>query len=228
MEGLGFRDIQQLNRALLGKLVWRILTKPDCLLARTLLGKYCHNKAFLKTTCSASASHGWRGVLDGRDVLIQHLGKVIGNGDSTKLWHDPWLSTSSPKEVEGPLTLDDKDLVVADVLTRETCIWNRTALEEQFPTLLDEILLLHQSTTGAEDSYAWLLHSSCSYTTKSGYMSLQRKGALQELNARLLASFNWYRFVWNTQAFASTSLLMENHPKRTTYRRKSTKKRSTL
>ncbi|CAN6825175.1 unnamed protein product, partial [Brassica oleracea] len=113
-------------------------------------------------------------VLDGRDVLIQHLGKVIGNGDSTKLWHDPWLSTSSPKEVEGPLTLDDKDLVVADVLTRETCIWNRTALEKQFPTLLDEILLLHLSTTGAENSYAWLLHSSCSYTAKSGYISRHR------------------------------------------------------
>ena len=208
IEGLGFRDIQQFNRALLGKLAWRIVTKPDCLMARTLLEKYCHNKAFLKTTYSASASHGWRGVLKGRDVLIQHLGKVVGNGNSIRLWHDPWLSTSSPKAVEGPLTLDDKDLAVVDVLTRETCIWNRAALEKQFPTLLDEILLLHPSTTGAEDSYAWLQPSSGSYTTKSVYMSLQRKGALQELNARLLASFNWYRFVWNTQAFPKIQVFL--------------------
>ncbi|CAN6824655.1 unnamed protein product, partial [Brassica oleracea] len=113
-------------------------------------------------------------VLEGRDVLIQHLGKVVGNGNSIRLWHDPWLSTSSPKAVEGPLTLDDKDLAVVDVLTWETCIWNRAALEKQFPTLLDEILLLHPSTTGAEDSYAWLQPSSGSYTTKSVYISRHR------------------------------------------------------
>lgn len=156
-------------------------------------GKYCHNKGFLKTTCSSSASHGWHRVLKGRDVLIQHLGKVIGNGNSTKIWHEPWLSTTTPLAVEGPVTLDDKDLVVADVLTRETGIWNKAALEKYLPSLLDEILLLHPSTTGAEDSYAWLLQSSGSYSAKSGYTSLQKEGTIQEINARIPESFNRFR-----------------------------------
>ena len=34
--GLGLRDVQLFNQALLGKIAWRILTKPDCLLARIL------------------------------------------------------------------------------------------------------------------------------------------------------------------------------------------------
>ena len=55
-------------------------------------------------------------------VLIQHLGIVIGNGNSTKLWHDPWLSVSTPKAAIGPTTLDAKTLVFADVLSRETAV----------------------------------------------------------------------------------------------------------
>lgn len=47
MGGLGFRDIQQFNKALLGKISWRILTKPNCLLARIHIGKYCHSTSFV-------------------------------------------------------------------------------------------------------------------------------------------------------------------------------------
>lgn len=38
--GLGFRDIQCFNDALLTKLSWRIMNSPECLLARIMKGKY--------------------------------------------------------------------------------------------------------------------------------------------------------------------------------------------
>lgn len=85
MGGLGFRDIEVFNQALLAKIAWRILTVPDCLFSRIILGKYCHKTSFLKVQASSCISHGWRGILKGRDLLLQHLGKVIGNGESTNL-----------------------------------------------------------------------------------------------------------------------------------------------
>lgn len=120
MGALGFRDIQHFNKALLGKLAWKLLTRPECLLSRILLGKYCHPESFLKVSCSTSASHGWRGIIEGRNVIIQHLGKIIGNRNSTKLWHDPWLSVSTPACAIGLVTIDEKDLMVSDIMTRET------------------------------------------------------------------------------------------------------------
>jgi len=45
--GLGIRDIQAFNKALLAKQAWRIITKPDCLLSRILRGKYCTKASFL-------------------------------------------------------------------------------------------------------------------------------------------------------------------------------------
>lgn len=60
-----------------------LITNPDCLFSRIILGKYCHKTFFLKVTPSSAISHGWRGILRGRDLLLQHLGKTIGDGEST-------------------------------------------------------------------------------------------------------------------------------------------------
>lgn len=72
--GLGIREIQSFNDALLAKTSWRILESPNCLLAKVLRGKYFHDKEFLQVAPSASCSHGWRGILIGRDLLKEHLG----------------------------------------------------------------------------------------------------------------------------------------------------------
>ncbi|KAL9293020.1 hypothetical protein AtEden1_Chr3g0188591 [Arabidopsis thaliana] len=48
--GLGFRDIKSFNEALLAKISWRLLTKPSCLLAKVLMGKYCNSDGFLENS----------------------------------------------------------------------------------------------------------------------------------------------------------------------------------
>ncbi|KAL9293363.1 hypothetical protein AtEden1_Chr3g0192351 [Arabidopsis thaliana] len=78
--GLGFKDISAFNEALLAKLSWRLLKNPNCLLARVLVGKYSSLEYFLDVQCPNTASHGWRGVLVGRDLLVKQLGWAIGNG----------------------------------------------------------------------------------------------------------------------------------------------------
>lgn len=89
--GLGLRDIQRFNQALLAKIAWRLVTAPESLLARVLLGKYCHGKHFLEVTASQACSHGWRGILFGRDLLPKNLGKAVGNGQTIRLWRDSWI-----------------------------------------------------------------------------------------------------------------------------------------
>lgn len=61
--GLGLRDIQLFNQALLAKIAWRIITVLECLLARILKGKYCHNQSFLEVELPSVCSHGWKGIL---------------------------------------------------------------------------------------------------------------------------------------------------------------------
>ena len=132
MGGLGFKDIQTFNVALLAKIPWRMLTNPDCLLSRLFMGKYCHNSSLLKVQPSKS-SHGWNGILAGRDLLLKQLGKVIGNGSETKIWFDPWISTSQKLLPHGPLKEGYNDLYVSDLITRGSCTWNKEKIMSLLP-----------------------------------------------------------------------------------------------
>lgn len=122
--GLGLRDIQQFNSALLAKLGWRIIQKPDSLLAKILLGKYCHSSPFLETVCSSSASHGWRSILVGRDLLKPNLGWAVGDGKSIKLWEEPWLSHSTRLQPMGPAPYEFRNLSVCDLFRQDSDEWD--------------------------------------------------------------------------------------------------------
>lgn len=87
--GLGLRDFQSFNVSLLAKIGWRLLQNPSCLLGKVLFGKYCLDKDLLDVAVTNSCSHGWRSVLIGRDLLVQNLGWVIGDGTSVNIWTDP-------------------------------------------------------------------------------------------------------------------------------------------
>lgn len=100
--GLGIREIQSFNEALLAKQSWRILSQPNGILARMLLSKYCRNKDFLDIDPKPNSSYGWIGILVGRDLLKQNLGKVIGNGKSTSIWRDPWTTVLKTGITTGP------------------------------------------------------------------------------------------------------------------------------
>lgn len=90
------------NQAFLAKIAWRIITVPDSFLARILIGKYCHKKNFLEVDLPKVCSHGWRGILQGRNLLREKLGKAIGNGMTTRVWRDSWMSLDEQLKFCGP------------------------------------------------------------------------------------------------------------------------------
>ncbi|XP_018487967.1 uncharacterized protein LOC108858552 [Raphanus sativus] len=193
--GLGFRDIQVFNQALLAKQAWRILTKPDSLLARVLLGKYCHSTSFLEVQQPYVCSHGWRSILKGRDLLKGNLGKAIGNGETTKLWKDSWISLTENIKPYGPIPEGALDLTVSDLLTSEMQ-WNKEKLENLLPQLAKDIQLLQPSMSRAEDRYIWQPLPSGDYTTRSGYFSASLK-ATQIATVSEQGQFKWVRDVWS-------------------------------
>lgn len=100
--GLGFIDIETFNDALLAKIGWRLLSDPNSLVAQVLLGKYARFSSFMECSAPSNASHGWRSVLAGREILRKCLGWVIGSGDQVRVWQDPWLSCTTPMTPIGP------------------------------------------------------------------------------------------------------------------------------
>lgn len=116
--GMGFRDLNLFNVAMLGKQGWRLITKPESLCARVLKGRYYHDTSFMETTRRKHSSRTWRAILAGRKVLQRGLIRRICDGSSTNVWHDKCL----PKHFDSkPLTPGEgQDIVhVAELLIRE-------------------------------------------------------------------------------------------------------------
>ncbi|XVE89752.1 hypothetical protein DITRI_Ditri20bG0020100 [Diplodiscus trichospermus] len=67
--GLGFRDLEVFNDALLAKQAWRVLQEPNALWVKILKGLYFHDRDFFETRKGSRASWSWSSLLVGRDFL---------------------------------------------------------------------------------------------------------------------------------------------------------------
>lgn len=191
--GLGFREIEKFNDALLAKLAWRVLKFPTSLLSQILIGKYCHTDHFLTAAAPNYASHGWRGVLAGKEVLLKGLGRIVGTGKNIKVWSGPWLSTSYPLCPIWPPTEANKDLRVADLLEANSMEWDLDAIRMHLPQYEELIKKMIPSEYQMEDEMVWLPERSGNYSTKSGY-------ALCKVNQdREQGDFNWYPCIWQVK-----------------------------
>ncbi|CAA7061632.1 unnamed protein product [Microthlaspi erraticum] len=191
MGGLGFREIRSFDDGLLAKINWRILQSPNCLLR----GKYCHKQDFLSIPITSNSSHGWRGILIGRDLLKNQLGRVIGNGEETSLSDDPWLSLDHSTKPFGPPNLHDQTMKVSALLNDHTKEWDKVKIQETIPHYMKEILAIRPSRQGAPDSFIWLPTKSGEYSVQTGYhiaMAMMTDPDLQQEQPQI----NWMQDIW--------------------------------
>ena len=189
--GLGFRDIERCNDSLLAKLGWRILNNPDSLLARILTSKYCKDSSFMECQIAPRPSHGWRGLMAGRELLRQGLGWLVVNGEKVSIWNEPWLSISKPITPIGPAPREVKDFRVSHLIDHELKQWDWARIQQILPGYERLIRQLPVPSSRGADKLVWLPVKSGLYTAKSGYglASLDVVPAPQ-------AQFNWQANLW--------------------------------
>lgn len=111
----------------------------------------------------------------GCELIKRHLGKAIGNGESTSAWTESWLSTSEHLQPYGPSLEEDSALVVADLLNRDDASWNKEKVDLLFPEIAHIIYQIKPSRQQAEDSFLWQKTKSEEYSVKSGYYAIMEK-----------------------------------------------------
>ena len=109
--GMGFRDIELFNLALLARQAWRVLQEPESLSACILKSVYYPNGEFLEATLGARPSKIWRAIIDGKEVLAQGIIRRIGKGESTKIWSTNWLPRDGLLRPLSPAAADPPQLV---------------------------------------------------------------------------------------------------------------------
>ena len=126
--GLGFRDLQIFNDAMLAKQAWRLLITPESLCAQVLKARYFQNTEFLHASCPKNSSFTWKSILFGRELLQCGLVWRIGDGRPVDEWTDAWIPRAGSCRPLGEL---DKTNIatVADLLDYSGRAWDVQTLE---------------------------------------------------------------------------------------------------
>ncbi|XP_074306449.1 uncharacterized protein LOC141641696 [Silene latifolia] len=168
--GLGFRDFNKFNRALLGKQGWRLMTDENSFLTLVLKAKYFPTTEFMEAELGTNPSYTWRSIWEARDVINLAARKRIGNGMGTQVWLDPWIQESKLKFVFSPLGTADVNMRVAELLLPGGRAWNQEMVTGLFlPFEVERIMNIRLSERDQPDECCWDLTKDGNYSVKSAY-----------------------------------------------------------
>ena len=78
--GMGFRDLEAFNKALLAKQCWRLIQDPSSLARSIIKAKYYPRGSLLEAKLESRPSYAWRSIMASRDLLQEGMFWRVGRG----------------------------------------------------------------------------------------------------------------------------------------------------
>ncbi|KAL0445479.1 UNVERIFIED_CONTAM: hypothetical protein Slati_1675800 [Sesamum latifolium] len=88
--GLGIRNVLALNRALMSRHLWRVITSDRNSIWVEWVTTIRLRSQSIWTVSDRVGSWSWRKLLRLRPLLLPHIEYRIGNGELFSIWQDPW------------------------------------------------------------------------------------------------------------------------------------------
>ncbi|KAH9752901.1 putative ribonuclease H protein [Citrus sinensis] len=176
--GLGLKQLNLMNDALLMKIGWVLIASPNSLWVKVLLSKYgLAPKALPGTLPTKYGSYMWKAVGGIWHEVLKGIKWDIGNGNRVRFWWDNWVTEEYPLYTFAlqPIRLQQLEECVARFITVEGT-WNWRLFENLFPHhLLLKIAATKPPSVNDEDDYMyWAYSKSEDFTTNSAYRALSK------------------------------------------------------
>ena len=170
--GMGFRDIQKFNNALLAKQVWRLVRQKDSLLFKVFRARYFLNCSVLDAPIHPKCSYAWRSILQAREVIEKGAIWRVGSGQQIEVWKHRWLSDPCYSKIITPRA-DSTVSRVGDLFYANTRTWDPGKLATNFyPWVAEMVSRVHVSKVCEEDLLVWPFTTDGNYSVKSAYLLL--------------------------------------------------------
>ena len=174
--GMGFRDLQLFNKALLARQGWRLIQEPHALVSRFLKARYFPNTSFLEARLSGNASYIWRSICESRQVLRSGMHWRVGTGTSISVWNDAWLPCPSTFKVITPVRVLNVRATVDSLIDVNLMRWNVNLLKEIFlPRDVEVIQQIPLSFRKPRDKLIWTGTPNGKFSIRSAYRLLLGK-----------------------------------------------------
>ncbi|XP_059441892.1 uncharacterized protein LOC132174217 [Corylus avellana] len=179
--GLGFRDLEMFNLALLAKQGWRLLNNPGTLVATIFREKYYPQGDFLGANLGRKPSYAWRSIWNAKGLLNEGLIWCIGYGESVRIWEDRWLPSSGSHKVQSPIKVLPRDAKVSNLINPETKCWDTALVQNVFTEVeAREICGMVVCPTTRRDRLVWAGGKHGVFTVRSAYHLAKEIGQREE------------------------------------------------
>jgi len=173
--GLGFRDVEGFNLAMLGKQLWRMANKPESLMARIFEARYFPSKSPLEASLGSRPSFAWRSIYEAKMLMQEGMRKEFGDGHTLRIAFDPWLPSKPPRPPRVQPGLNPYTLHISMIKDFDSDEWNWTAVKSIF--VQEDIHLIGQvrpSFRPGKTRFSWIYNHNGDYSVKSGYCVWQK------------------------------------------------------
>ncbi|XP_016683863.1 uncharacterized protein [Gossypium hirsutum] len=155
-----------------GKEVWRILSQPQCLLAKVLKARYFPFFDILTVKVGSYTSFTWRSICSARELIGEGILWRVGNGDRVNIWNDPWLPGRENNRI--PIQkIWPAWTTVNQLFSNGNSIWNRELVHKLVDVdTANRIFSIPISEQRPEDVLVWKHEGSGEFTVRSGYRVL--------------------------------------------------------
>ncbi|KAL0327240.1 UNVERIFIED_CONTAM: putative mitochondrial protein [Sesamum angustifolium] len=191
--GLGFRNLEAFNLALLAKQLWRLLTRPESLVYQVLKAKYFPHSHLFDATLGSRPSYTWRSIFTAMNLFRSGCRWRIGKGHLVNIWEDPWIPRTPSFRVITPRPLNVLASQVSELIDADLRVWNESLVNSLFwPEDRDLILQILLRLVGSTDLLVW-------HYSRNGLLSVRSTYHLALAWARPASSseIQWSRQLWS-------------------------------
>ncbi|XP_073137107.1 uncharacterized protein [Henckelia pumila] len=177
----------------LAKQVWRIITRPESLVAKVLKARYFKHQDVMVANCGSNSSFIWRSLVWSRSLLEKGLWWRVGNGEQIKTFHDRWIPglRAIPLRAEGLGCFD----TVSSLMDNGR--WNSNLVHSLFdPHIEEKILDIQLFSVQQEDSRYWHFDPKGKYSVWEGYR-VETGCYDPPSNISQLHFIKWWKYIWN-------------------------------
>jgi hypothetical protein len=169
--GLGIRNLQAMNQALIVMAAWRLADQPNNFLQLVLKSKYFPDSSIWRPNSNAPKSAFWASILKVLPILKAHSFYQITMGQIS-IWSTPWCESWA--QIYDNLIIQPETYSypsqVKDLWIPGQKIWNSQLIDTLFQEqMAEEIKNTPIITTQDEDCLCWKLTLAGKCSTKSAY-----------------------------------------------------------
>ena len=131
MGGMGFKDLQKFNDAMLAKKVWRLLDDKSSLFHRFFKAKFFPNGSIFYAK-EDKGSFAWKSILKSRKIIKNGTHWRVGNGENILIYNDNWLPDLQFLRIQSTASFFGVDAKVSILIDKDQKCWLDEAIDNNF------------------------------------------------------------------------------------------------